>query len=147
MNLFGQHVILTDTAGLRAQTSDAIEREGIAMAKEESKSSHTVLAVIDVTELRMDDGVLRLGWDAVAVDELLEAVDNPIVLLNKSDLLPGNHGYHSTEQKVLLRSGKTVDASLISLKSQHTDETLGIIQAKLKSVLQSKGLSRSLKDD
>ena len=37
MNLYGQHVILTDTAGLRVQTSDAVEREGIAMAKEELK--------------------------------------------------------------------------------------------------------------
>ena len=33
MNLFGQHVVLTDTAGLRTQTSDQIEIEGIEMAQ------------------------------------------------------------------------------------------------------------------
>ena len=32
MNLFGQHVVLTDTAGLRTQTNDSIEKEGIKMA-------------------------------------------------------------------------------------------------------------------
>ena len=35
MNLFGHQVTLTDTAGLRSQTDDLIEREGIKIAKDE----------------------------------------------------------------------------------------------------------------
>ncbi len=32
LNMFGYNVILTDTAGLRGETSDIIEQQGIAMA-------------------------------------------------------------------------------------------------------------------
>ena len=72
----------------------------------------------------MEDGVLRLSKGAAAVDELLGSVDNPIVLLNKSDLLPGKP---STKQRVLLRSGRALEASLVSLKSPHVEANLDII--------------------
>ena len=71
LTLYGQHVTLTDTAGLRTDTSDSIEKEGIAMAKEELKTSHTILAVVDVTELVKRDGSFRLSHDASVIDDLL----------------------------------------------------------------------------
>ena len=71
LTLYGQHVTLTDTAGLRTDTSDSIEKEGIAMAKEELKTSHTILAVVDVTELVKRDDSFRLSHDASLIDDLL----------------------------------------------------------------------------
>lgn len=36
MQMFGQQVTLTDTAGLRGGTKDTIEQQGILMAQEEA---------------------------------------------------------------------------------------------------------------
>jgi tRNA modification GTPase len=36
MQMFGQQVTLTDTAGLRGETKDTIEKQGILMAQEEA---------------------------------------------------------------------------------------------------------------
>mmetsp|Transcript_8058 Transcript_8058/g.9637 ORF Transcript_8058/g.9637 Transcript_8058/m.9637 type:complete len:86 (+) Transcript_8058:176-433(+) len=51
LTLFGHQVTLTDTAGLRAETSDLIEREGIELAKDEVSVAHSIILVLDVTEL------------------------------------------------------------------------------------------------
>jgi len=48
LNLFGHHVILTDTAGIRSKTTDSIEHQGIEMAKEELEKSHGILFVLDI---------------------------------------------------------------------------------------------------
>ncbi len=46
---------LTDTAGLRSETEDRIEQEGIEIAKDELAKAHSVLLVLDVTDLVMKD--------------------------------------------------------------------------------------------
>ena len=51
LTLFGHQVTLTDTAGLRNATSDQIEREGIELAMDEVGASHSIILVLDVTEL------------------------------------------------------------------------------------------------
>ena len=80
----------------------------------------------------MEDGCFKLGPEEFVIDELLETASDSIVLLNKSDLLPSQQ---LTNQKVILQSGKKLDASLVSFKSNQTDRNLDIIQTKLKSVL------------
>jgi tRNA U34 5-carboxymethylaminomethyl modifying GTPase MnmE/TrmE len=42
---------MTDTAGLRSQTEDQIEKEGIEIAKDELAKAHSVILVLDVTDL------------------------------------------------------------------------------------------------
>lgn len=51
LSLFGHQVTLTDTAGLRSVTSDSIEQEGIELAKEELQKAHSVILVLDVSDL------------------------------------------------------------------------------------------------
>ena len=80
----------------------------------------------------MEDGCFKLGPEEFVIDELLETASDSIVLLNKSDLLPSQQ---LANQKVILQSGKKLDASLVSFKSNQTDRNLDIIQTKLKSVL------------
>ncbi len=56
LNLFGHHVIMTDTAGIRLIKTntghDMIETQGIDLAKQELKKANGVIVVIDATELR-----------------------------------------------------------------------------------------------
>ena len=51
MNLFGHQVTVTDTAGLRSQTNDRIEQEGIELAKDELATAQSIILVLDVTDL------------------------------------------------------------------------------------------------
>eukprot|EP00347_Sterkiella_histriomuscorum_P011080 403373830 len=55
INLFGYNVILTDTAGLRDQTKDSIEKQGIDMAMEESQKSHGVIFLLDIQDLEREE--------------------------------------------------------------------------------------------
>ena len=51
ITLFGYNVILTDTAGLRDQTSDLIEQQGIQFAVDHSEASHGLVFVLDLETL------------------------------------------------------------------------------------------------
>ena len=60
----GHAVHLTDTAGLRASTSDLIEKEGMQIAREEINNSHAILLVLDVSTLeQITDHVFALSRD------------------------------------------------------------------------------------
>ena len=47
---------MTDTAGLRSSTEDQIEREGIELAKDELAKAHSIILVLDVTDLEKEVG-------------------------------------------------------------------------------------------
>ena len=74
VNLRGIALRLTDTAGLRASGSDAVENEGIARAERSLAHADLVLHVVDASAPRP----AHFGTPAGEVPELL--------LLNKSDL-------------------------------------------------------------
>ena len=57
------------------------------MAQNEFSKSHIVLAVFDVTELRIKDDCYTLSEKFSLIDKLLESAVCPVVLLNKTDLL------------------------------------------------------------
>ena len=59
LTLLGYNIILTDTAGLR-ETEDAVEIQGISLAKSEALSSHAVIFVVDVKDLRKEGEVFVL---------------------------------------------------------------------------------------
>ena len=85
------------------------------MAQNEFSKSHVVLAVFDVTELKVKDSYYILGEKFSLIDELLESAASPVVLLNKTDLLDKKD---SAPIKLKLKSGKTLDVNLVSLKSE-----------------------------
>lgn len=47
LNIGGYPIIITDTAGLRSETEDIIEKEGISRALQSSESADLVILVID----------------------------------------------------------------------------------------------------
>ncbi|XP_063695842.1 tRNA modification GTPase GTPBP3, mitochondrial [Culicoides brevitarsis] len=51
LNIGGHPIILADTAGMRKETSDVVENEGISRAKEYLETVDLVLMVIDATEI------------------------------------------------------------------------------------------------
>ena len=85
------------------------------MAQNEFSKSHVVLAVFDVTELKVKDRNYILGEKFSLIDQLLESAASPVVLLNKTDLLDKKD---SAPIKLQLKSGKTLDVNLVSMKSE-----------------------------
>ena len=55
LQISGHTIEVIDTAGIRDQTQDAIERIGIDRAKMEAKQAHAIVVVIDVTDLEKID--------------------------------------------------------------------------------------------
>ena len=85
LHLDGQLVNVVDTAGIRTDTDDPLEREGIRRSLERAESANIVLLVLDGS--RMD------GNEKEEVEELLARFNHRrgeqrvIVCLNKEDLV------------------------------------------------------------
>ena len=75
LDIGGYPFILADTAGLRDQTGDSIEREGIRRARQRGENAQIRLIVIDSTTLP-------------ALDPAIEALidERALIVLNKCDL-------------------------------------------------------------
>ncbi|AGO10515.1 AaceriABR063Cp [[Ashbya] aceris (nom. inval.)] len=81
LDINGYKVILTDTAGVRAHSTDPIERIGIERAKDRTARSDIVLLVVDATAAVPLNATLR--------SHLRELTDKrQIIVINKSDLVP-----------------------------------------------------------
>ncbi|KXJ70807.1 hypothetical protein RP20_CCG022441 [Aedes albopictus] len=91
----GYPVILADTAGLRKETSDIIEHEGIARAKDYLTEADLVVLVIDASNLQkylkssnmrfdgyLDHYVTSLGFKGNTIRD-----SNCMIIINKVDLL------------------------------------------------------------
>lgn len=75
LDIGGYPIILSDTAGLRSQTSDIIEQEGIKRAIKAAKDADIKIIMIDATKINSTDKSI---WDLVD--------DRSIVVVNKMDL-------------------------------------------------------------
>ncbi|AAS50833.3 ABR063Cp [Eremothecium gossypii ATCC 10895] len=81
LDINGYKVILTDTAGVRAHSTDPIELIGIARAQERTARSDIVLLVVDATAATPLSPALR--------SHLRDLTDKcRLVVINKSDLVP-----------------------------------------------------------
>ena len=81
---------LTDTAGLRSTTSDQIEKEGIEIAKDELSKSHSIILVLDVSDLLINDDQKSYRLKEAQENDIKVALASNkelIVLLNKADLV------------------------------------------------------------
>jgi tRNA modification GTPase len=75
LDIGGYPIILRDTAGLRSNSSDTIEQEGIRRAFESAKTADIKIIMFDIENIHAPD------------QELLNLIDdNTIILVNKVDL-------------------------------------------------------------
>lgn len=107
---------ITDTAGIRAQTEDPIEREGIDRAKIAIKEADHILLVLDIINAN--------DW-AIWVKEISEFSENSrvILVLNKMDLTEKKVEI-KTEYPVIYISAKTGEG--IEHLKQHIKERVGL---------------------
>lgn len=54
INVLGQTIEIADTAGLRDETSDEIEKIGMDRAKSEVSKSHALIIILDVSTLELN---------------------------------------------------------------------------------------------
>ena len=108
MDLGGWPLSVADTAGLRGATSN-VEAEGIRRAR--AKAAEADLKLV------MFDGAC---WPQVSEDAETLVDENTLVVLNKSDLLPGNEGKVSiagcTAMKISCKTGEGLDRLLESIR-------------------------------
>ncbi|XP_032567552.1 tRNA modification GTPase GTPBP3, mitochondrial [Chiroxiphia lanceolata] len=96
LDIGGYPLVLSDTAGLR-ETTDLVEREGVARARDRLCQADLVLAVLDASVVPPEPAGL-----GAALGALQAPPDTPCVLvLNKADLLQGDEGplHHSCAQR------------------------------------------------
>lgn len=134
---------MTDTAGLRSETEDRIELEGIKIAKDELARAHSVILVLDVTDLVSDAMTYRLQQSQEAdIKEVLNSSDKElIVLLNKSDLI-GTDTESGKNPQIKLSSGQVIPASFVSFASTDSSFNLDLVRQKLQGVLTTQGLEK-----
>ena len=98
LDLGGFPVIVSDTAGLRA-SEDKVEAEGVRRALAQAQASDLVLLLVDGSE--------------DVVPELPEGVKPPLIVWNKSDLVP--HVARRPGINVSARTGEGIDALVAAL--------------------------------
>jgi len=138
LNLFGYHVILTDTAGLRDGTSDKIEREGILLAQEEVSRSHGLVFVLDASDLDVSTNEFRLKSHHSVVEEQLAKALDLTVVINKIDLLPNEH----LPSILALENGTRLPAILTSIEKQaNVDALIQALEKKVKDKVHSSSIT------
>ena len=136
---------LSDTAGIRRNTSDPIEEIGIDRSKERIAESELILAVFDLSRpLDSEDEAL--------IDELSRAKGARIAILNKSDLEPKfdkSRLKDSFDETVEISAREDKTSSLRALTEQidrlFTDGSIQIgEEAIISSARQNASLSRAI---
>ena len=80
LDIGGYPIILQDTAGIRGESSDVIEQEGIKRAIDSAKKADIKIVMFDGETL-----------DSVVNEDITGLIDeNTIVIINKIDLIPEN---------------------------------------------------------
>ncbi len=91
LDVGGYPVVVVDTAGLRAETDDPIEREGIARAAENARNADLVVLVMDAERVGTDDkcDVKTIGErarDTLTEFGLENQAGKRLIFVNKIDL-------------------------------------------------------------
>uniref|UniRef100_A0A182VYI1 TrmE-type G domain-containing protein n=1 Tax=Anopheles minimus TaxID=112268 RepID=A0A182VYI1_9DIPT len=84
----GYPVILADTAGLRANTDDVVESEGIARARTYVEGADLLLLVVDASRIESvdrTDTFIAEYIQALGIEERM--IPHTLIILNKCDLL------------------------------------------------------------
>lgn len=93
LDIGGYPIILQDTAGIRENIDDSIEKEGIKRAVVSAKNADIKLVVLDATNLEFDINT-----------EITNLIDqNTIVIINKIDLLNDNEVLNTPKEYPCLK--------------------------------------------
>jgi tRNA modification GTPase len=91
IQLNGQLVNVVDTAGIRTDTADPLEREGIRRTRERAASANLVLLVMDASQNRQQSGEvekLLAEFRPNKKDEIEEEQQQKVIIcVNKADLI------------------------------------------------------------
>lgn len=134
LDMGGYPVLLSDTAGLR-DTTDSVEQEGVRRARQRVEQADVTLAVVDLTQLPSEPGLMPAFLSGHLRSILEQTSDRRqcILILNKSDLI-------STEQKRSVRASlmQTGDVPHFCFLSCHTrdglQDLLTVLQDRLKTL-------------
>lgn len=103
MDLGGVKCLLQDTAGVRSQTDDAIEMEGIKRAIRAAQKADLIVAMVDATDTDTGMDILNRVLDGSesdddeeedAVEEIPLNADQVFLVRNKKDLAEPNGKIH-----------------------------------------------------
>jgi len=103
VNIGGYPVIIADTAGLRTETSDEVEKEGILRAHAYAQKADLVILVIDATKCVAQMGkISTVSFDSYVNSYINELQLHSIVTRNRS-----SESEYLTEEKDLRTDGST----------------------------------------
>ena len=121
LDLNGYPVTLFDTAGLRDQTDDAIEEEGIKRAQAKAKDADFKILLFDGTK-EFDDETLSLKDD------------KSIIVINKVDVLPS----------LRLKPGDNEDLCISTQTNENLDQFIETVSHETSKIFDDIGSSPSL---
>ncbi|MTI08224.1 tRNA uridine-5-carboxymethylaminomethyl(34) synthesis GTPase MnmE, partial [Curvivirga aplysinae] len=109
LDLGGYPVIISDTAGIREQTDDVIELEGIRRAHQAASDADLTLCVVDGSEI-----------SALSTAQELLGDRHGLIILNKSDKLSGDQIVDSDQSVygISVKTGNGLDELLKILSGQ-----------------------------
>ena len=95
LNLGGIKCILSDTAGVRSNSRDVIEKEGIKRAKAAAKNADVVVAMVEIGDAQYGLDILQevlLEAKDAEIDNSADSLDanSVLLVLNKKDLTNHN---------------------------------------------------------
>ncbi|XP_053714266.1 tRNA modification GTPase GTPBP3, mitochondrial isoform X1 [Synchiropus splendidus] len=122
LDVGGFPVLLSDTAGLR-DSMDLVEKEGIRRARERVEQADLTLLVVDSTQLPVNNqqlkSFLQQHLSTVLPSSEGQMVRRCLLILNKADLLPGEH-----RLQLRMELGRLSGLPPVSLISCHTSDGL-----------------------
>lgn len=106
LTIGGWPIILTDTAGLRHETADPLERAGISLARQEHARADLVLKLSEATA-------------AVYSDDEMAGLQEPLVVRTKADLVVGSSEMEAGEGLwVSAKTGQGLDELMTAMVSR-----------------------------
>jgi len=86
LDVFGYSVLLTDTAGIRSETNDLIEKLGIQKSKDQAQEADFVILITDAQYLIDVDNIDL--WLQEYAKNMKVQCSNCLVYVNKIDVVP-----------------------------------------------------------
>lgn len=114
LNIGGYPLVLADTAGLRSQTNDLIEKEGISRALNLFEKSDLILLVIDITKYGKWK---ELNHNKMFTDYLKEYLEN----LKLNSLLNNNNTMEMLTKECLIVLNKIdlASSTILDIKNEN----------------------------
>jgi len=116
LDVGGFPVVVVDTAGLREETADPIEREGIRRALDNAKSADLIIMVVDASVLETTETESLMESAREILDKFkIERGTKTIVIANKCDLVKYKRENSAEVKFVSCKTDAGVGAALADL--------------------------------